>query len=138
MGKVTDICISEKRGTLKDSVDSCEIVFGYGVKGDGHGGDWDMQVSVFPEEALDKVPEDMYEEVMAGGKTENITIKGIELEKMMPGNIIVIGDVELEIKKVGKDKYKTHDRHYIVSREGRFCRVLKSGSVKVGDEVLVR
>lgn len=138
MGKVTDICISEKRGTLKDSVSSCEIVFGYGLKGDGHGGDWDNQVSVFPEEALERVPEDMMEEVMAGGKTENITIKGIPLDEMKVGNIIKIGDAELEIKQIGKDKFKTHDRHYIVSREGRFCRVIKAGKVNMGDEVIVK
>jgi MOSC domain-containing protein YiiM len=38
---------------------------------------------------------------------------------------------------IGKDKYKDEGRHYIVSREGRFCRVVRGGSVKIGDEAQV-
>ena len=34
-----------------------------GIEGDGHTGAWDRQVSIFPIEALEKVPSDKIEEV---------------------------------------------------------------------------
>ena len=45
----------------------------------------------------------------------------------------------MEIAHIGKDEFKDHGRAYIVSREGRFCKVIKGGKVRVGDKVeLVR
>lgn len=135
MGKVVRINISEERGVIKDSVESVEVIENFGLKGDGHAGDWDMQVSVFPLEGLENVPDDMKEEVEAGGFTENFTIEGLALEELTVGTNLAIGQAEIEIMTIGKDVFKEHDRHYIVSREGRFGRVIKGGIVKVGDSV---
>ena len=135
MAKVIRINISEKRGVEKDSVNSVEVIENFGLKGDGHAGDWDMQVSVFPIEALANVPDHMKEEVEAGGFTENFTIEGLALKELSVGSRLSIGQAEIEIKCIGKDIFKEHDRHYIVSREGRFGKVLKGGTVKVGDSV---
>ncbi|MCD8249615.1 MAG: MOSC domain-containing protein, partial [Lachnospiraceae bacterium] len=46
MGRIIGICISEKRGTAKREVEACEIVEGWGLKGDAHGGDWHRQISL--------------------------------------------------------------------------------------------
>lgn len=137
MAKVLRINVSEKRGVIKDSVDLVEVIENFGLKGDGHGGDWDMQVSVFPIEALANVPDDMKEEVEAGGFTENFTIEGLPLEELTIGTKLIIGQAEIEIICIGKDIFKEHDRHYIVSREGRFGKVIKGGPVKVGDNVSI-
>ena len=137
MGKVLKINISEKRGVIKTSVDSVEVIENFGLKGDGHGGDWDNQVSIFPVEALKKVPDEMKQEVKAGGFTENFTIEGLDLEELSVGRRLIIGQAEIEIKSIGKDIFKDHDRHYIVSREGRFGKVKKGGMVRVGDSVSI-
>lgn len=137
MGKVLKINISKKRGVIKTSVDSVEVIENFGLKGDGHGGDWDNQVSIFPLEALKKVPDEMRKEVKAGGFTENFTIEGLELEELSVGRRLIIGQAEIEIKSIGKDIFKDHDRHYIVSREGRFGKVKKGGMVRVGDGVSI-
>ncbi len=137
MAKVLRINISEKRGVIKDSVDSVEVLENWGLKGDGHAGDWDKQVSVFPIEALENVPVNMKEEVEAGGFTENFTIEGLPLDKLTVGEKLILGEVEIEIMCIGKDIFKEHDRHYIVSREGRFGKVIKGGTVKVGDTVSI-
>ena len=113
------------------------MIENFGVKGDGHAGDWDNQVSVFPIEALEKVPKDMKKEVNQGGFTENFTIEGIALEQLNIGVSLKIGQAEIEIKSIGKEVFKEHDRHYIVSREGRFGRVIKSGLIKIGDEIKI-
>ena len=136
-GRVLRINISEQRGVIKDSVESVEVIENFGLKGDGHAGEWDKQVSVFPVEALEKVPKHMKEEVDLGGFTENFTIEGIDLVKLNTGVKLKIGEAEIEVKSIGKETFKEHDRHYIVSREGRFGRVIKSGLVRVGDEVTI-
>lgn len=137
IGKVIKINISKERGVVKDSVESVEVIENFGLKDDGHAGDWDNQVSIFPIEALTKVPDSMKDEVSLGGFTENFTIEGIALEDLNIGVRLKIGQAEIEIKSIGKEVFKEHDRHYIVSREGRFGRVIKSGIVRIDDEVNV-
>ncbi|CAA7601729.1 Pyruvate kinase-like, insert domain protein [Acididesulfobacillus acetoxydans] len=134
MGKVVSLHISPLRGTVKNDVSEVNMVPGWGLEGDGHGGDWDRQVSIFPLEALVKVPSEKREEVLSDGYTENVTISGVPLSLLGPGAVLKLGVAEVEICHVGKDEWKEHGRPYIVSREGRFGRVLKGGKVRVGDE----
>lgn len=135
MGKVLSVNISNVKGIVKDSVEEVNVIENWGLEGDAHSGDWDRQVSIFPVEALVKVPEHKREEVLTAGYTENFTITGIQLEDLMAGAIVKIGEAEIKIFQVGKE-YKEYGRPYIVSREGRFGRVIKGGKVKVGDEVI--
>jgi len=135
VGTVVAVNISAVKGVVKDSVPEARVIENWGLEGDAHAGDWDRQVSIFPEEALAKVPAEKREEVMSSGYTENFTIKGIPLEKLKVGSILRIGECEIEIRQVGKE-HKEFGRPYIVSREGRFGRVLKGGLVKVGDKVV--
>lgn len=137
VGKVIRINISKDRGVIKNSVETVCVIENWGIEGDGHSGDWENQVSIFPVEGLAKVPDDMKEEVNSGGYTENFTIEGLPLEILSIGTKLKIGQAEIEIYKIGKDQFKEHDRHYIVSREGRFGKVLKSGKVSVGDEIYI-
>lgn len=137
MGIVKSINISSVKGVVKDSVNEANIIENWGLEGDAHAGDWDRQVSIFPIEAMDKVPPDKYEEVSKGGYTENITIEGIPLNNLSVGKILKIGEAEIKILYIGKDEYKNDCRPYIVSREGRFGKVLKGGKIRVGDKVEV-
>jgi MOSC domain-containing protein YiiM len=136
-GKVLSVNVSPKRGTEKQNVKEANIIEGWGLEGDGHGGDWDRQVSVFPVEALAKVPSDKMDEVVNGGMTENITIEGLPLEELAVGKMLAVGEALVQILYIGKEISKEHGRPYIVSREGRFCKVVKGGRVKVGDEVKI-
>lgn len=136
-GRVLRINVSEERGVIKNSVESVEVIENFGLSGDGHAGEWDKQVSVFPIEALEKVPKEMKREVEQGGYTENFTIEGIDIEKLNIGIKLKIGESQVKIMCIGKEIFKEHDRHYIVSREGRFGKVIKSGLVRVGDEVRI-
>jgi MOSC domain-containing protein YiiM len=138
MGKVLALNISSVRGVDKTSVPEAEIVCGWGLTGDAHGGDWDRQVSIFPIEALSKVPADKWDEVIGGGYTENITITDVPLEDLSVGRTVKIGGMaQIRIVHIGKEKYKENGRPYIVSREGRFGVVVCGGTVKVGDPVSV-
>ncbi|WP_081410898.1 ankyrin repeat domain-containing protein [Desulfotruncus alcoholivorax] len=135
MGKVLAINVSKVKGIEKTSVEQVEVVEGWGLKGDAHGGDWDRQVSIFPVECLEKVPPEKKEEVLSGGYTENFTITGVALPELAVGNFVSIGEAVIKIIHIGKDEFKEHGRPYIVSREGRFGRVVKGGLVNAGDAV---
>ncbi|TEB05084.1 MOSC domain protein [Pelotomaculum schinkii] len=137
MGKILSINISAERGIEKTSVSKVQVLEGWGLEGDAHGGEWDRQVSLLPVEALEKVPAYKKEEVQHGGYTENFTITGIPLEELSAGKVLRLGDAEVIILCIGKEEYKEHGRPYIVSREGRFGRVVKGGKVKVGDNVTI-
>ncbi|MDD4588578.1 MAG: MOSC domain-containing protein [Heliobacteriaceae bacterium] len=137
MGKVLAINVSKERGTDKLSINEANVVVGWGVEGDAHGGDWDRQVSILPVEALAKVPEHMRDEVLKGGYTENFTISGIPLEDLAVNKVVKIGEARIKILHIGKEEPKEHGRPYIVSREGRFGKVIKGGKVKAGDEVQI-
>ncbi|KUO61429.1 MAG: sulfurase [Gracilibacter sp. BRH_c7a] len=136
MGKILSINISAVKGVVKDSVEEVMVIENWGLEGDAHAGEWDRQVSIFPLEALVKVPEHKREEVLTAGYTENFTVSGISLEDLQAGTVVQLGEVTVEILQVGKE-YKEYGRPYIVSREGRFGRVLQGGRVKVGDEITI-
>ncbi|MDO7788783.1 MOSC domain-containing protein [Desulforamulus aquiferis] len=134
MGKVVSINISSTRGIEKSQIESVNIIKGWGLAGDGHGGNWERQVSIFPIEALELVPPDKKDEVLNGGYTENITIAEVDLAHFCVGSKIKIGEAIIEILHIGKEEYKEHGRPYIVSREGRFGKVVDGGLVRVGDD----
>jgi MOSC domain-containing protein YiiM len=136
VGKVLSVNISEIKGIVKDSIDEVNVIENWGLEGDAHAGNWHRQVSIFPVEALAKVPAEKREEVLNAGYTENFTISGLSLEKLKEGVIVKIGEAEVLITQVGKE-HKEHGRPYIVSREGRFGKAIKGGKVKTGDEVSI-
>lgn len=137
MGNVLSINISATRGIDKHSIHNVQVLEGWGLEGDAHGGDWDRQVSIFSVESLERVPAHKKEEVESGGFTENFTISGISPGMLRVGCLVQIGNAIIEILHIGKEEFKEHGRPYIVSREGRFGRVIKGGEVVVGDHVLV-
>jgi len=137
VGKVLSINISAVRGVDKNSIDQVKVIEGWGLDGDAHGGDWDRQVSIFPVECLKKVPPEKKEEVLKGGYTENFTVSGIDPSLLAAGVLVKIGEAVIKILYIGKDRFKEHGRPYIVSREGRFGKVVKGGRVKVGDTVSI-
>jgi len=133
MGHVLSIHVSTERGTIKNDVSEVKVLEGWGLEGDAHGGEWDRQVSIFPIEALEKVPQGKKAEVLADGYTENFTISGLSLEDFSAGCLLKLGEAEIEILFIGKEKFKETGRPYIISREGRFGRVHRGGTVRVGD-----
>ncbi len=86
-------------------------------------------------QGLAKVPLAKQEEVLSDGYTENVTVADLPLSELIPGVVLRLGQAEVEILYVGKKAWKEHGRPYIISREGRFGRIVKGGRVRVGDSV---
>ena len=139
-GRIKAISVSKERGTQKTNVPKAELKTDFGIVGDAHSGNWHRQVSLLGIESIDKMIA-KGAKVTPGNFAENITTEGIDLCALEIGSKLKLGsDVELEITQLGKD---CHSRceifeqigDCIMPREGIFARVLKSGSISVGDTI---
>ena len=135
-GKVIAVNTAEQRGIPKKDVGEGYLREGWGLEGDAHAGAWDRQISIFPLEAMALVPPDIMPSISEHDYSENITIEGIPLNELKIGRHVKIGEAEVLICHIGKDKPKDAGRPYIVGRQGRFGKVTKSGTVKKGDGVI--
>ena len=139
MGKILGICISEKRGTQKHQVDSAEIVVGWGIEGDAHGGNWHRQVSMLSYEKIEEF-RSRGAEVEFGAFGENLIVEGYDLKTLPLGTRFKAGEAVLELTQVGKECH-SHCQIYkvmgdcIMPREGVFTKVIEGGKIKVGDEI---
>ena len=139
MGKIIDVCLSEKKGVQKKRIDEGIFIEDFGLQGDAHAGKWHRQVSLL---ALEKI-EDFRSKggnVDFGAFGENLVIEGFELNKLPVGQRLTVGDeVLLEVTQIGKECHDKCAIYYqvgecIMPKNGIFTRVLKGGKVKVGDE----
>jgi MOSC domain-containing protein YiiM len=85
---------------------------------------------------------DLYE-IHPGDYAENLTVKGVDLRAVRPGDTIHVGtDAVLEVTTIGKECHY-HCAVYkrlgdcVMPREGVFTKVVQGGRVASGDEVRV-
>lgn len=141
-GKVVGVNISSKKGTGKVNIGSGYLEVDYGLRGDAHAGT-ERQVSLFMVEKAKALARKLNVPVNPGDLAENITVEGINLEGVKPGTRLLIGEAVVEIIRIGKNIDNLEDHafsfhgHAPLMMEGIYCRVIKSGKVKVGDIVTV-
>lgn len=139
MGKLLGICISEKRGTQKHVVEEADIVEGWGIENDAHGGDWHRQISLLSFEKIEAFRR-KGADVDFGAFGENLIVEGYDLRTLPLGSQFRIGDALLELTQIGKECH-SHCEIFkkmgecIMPREGVFTKVLHGGHIKPGDEV---
>jgi len=139
-GKIVGVCISEKRGTAKQNVGKGYMKKNYGLENDGHGGT-ERQVSLLMAESVKECVQKHGLKAKPGDFAENILTEGIDLKLVKVGNVLRVGEAELRVTQIGKE---VHEGHYsfhglaLLPTEGFFCKVLKDGEVKVGDEVSLK
>lgn len=141
MGKVMAICISEKRGTQKVNIKEGKFIEDFGIEQDAHAGKWHRQVSLISYEQIEAFKA-RGAQVEPGAFGENLIVEGFDFKNMPVGTIFKCKDVELEMTQIGKQCHH-HCQIYnqvgdcIMPREGVFARVVKGGTIKVGDEMEV-
>ena len=119
------------------SVESADMVAGYGIEGDRHatakGPRTRRQVLLMDAETLGDFG-------LAGGQTrENVTTRGIDLHALPAGSRLALGD-EAVVEITGfcdpcgrMDEIRDGLREAMVDRRGMLATVIVGGSVKVGD-----
>ena len=142
VGQVISVNISEKKGTKKSPVDKANVKIDHGIAGDAHASKWHRQVSLLALESVDKM-EDKGMTLSPGDFGENITTKGLVLNKIPVGTKMKIGQsVLLEISQIGKKCHSKCNIYYeagdcIMPDEGIFAKVIKGGQIKKGDSIEV-
>lgn len=141
--KVLSVNRSEKKGTIKQPVESICIV-PQGVEHDAHAGNWNRQVSLLAAESIEKFEKLMDRKIGYGEFAENITTRGRVLYTMSPLDRFWIGDVELEITQIGKECHGKNCAIFqevgncVMPKEGIFVRVISGGVVTAGMEIEYR
>lgn len=142
-GEVKAISTSKEKGTKKTNVVSAILKKNYGIVRDAHAGTEKRQVSLLALESIEKMRARGLD-AEPGDFAENITAQGIDLLSLKIGDKIEIGgNVLLEISQIGKVCHARCNIYYlagdcVMPKEGIFTRVIKGGTVKVGDEICIK
>lgn len=136
-GEIKAVCISEKKGTDKKNIHECEIIEGFGLKNDAHGGNWHRQISLLSYEKIEDFKK-RGGEVIDGSFGENLIVSGLDLVNIPIGTRLKINDIVLEVTQIGKECH-SHCEIFkkvgdcIMPREGIFAKVISGGIIKEGD-----
>ena len=140
--RVLAVCISRRKHAAKKKVVKATLRKNWGIVGDAHAGFGDRQVSFLAKKSIDKMKK-KGANVEYGDFGENIVMAGINPMKLTIGQRLIIGkNAMVEIAKIGKDCVKPCAIYYsvgfcIMPQEGIFCKVVRSGQVKLGDKIRV-
>ena len=141
MPKIISINLSQEKGVIKEPVQKATLIDDFGFENDAHAGKWHRQVSLLGLESFDKLGE-LGEDIdlKPGIFAENITTDGIILYNLKIGTKLQIGDTLHEVTQIGKKCHHGCEIFHkvgdcVMPREGIFTRVLKGGTLSVGDPI---
>ncbi len=139
-GVIVAVCRSDDKGERKKDVGEALLLDDFGLEKDAHAGAWHRQVSLLALESISKMRSRGLD-VNPGDFAENLTTKGIDLLALPPGARLQVGnDVLMEVTQIGKECHERCAIYYqagdcVMPREGIFAKVLRGGTVKVGDTI---
>jgi MOSC domain-containing protein YiiM len=144
MARIIAVCKSEKKGTRKEPITEGYIQQDYGLAGDAHADcTTHRQVSLLAMESINKMRRLGYD-VGPGDFAENLTTEDIELLSLPVGTELCVGDeVILEISQIGKECHTgcaifQQVGKCVMPKEGVFAKVIRGGTVRVGDDIKVK
>ena len=137
-GTITNLHIARVKGTPSDAVQEATAISGLGLEGDRSAYEGNTrQVLFVDKEILDGAG------LVPGQVKENITVTGMNVSQVQPGQVFTIGDnVTLEAvgdcEACGKmDAIRMGLMDEIQGKRGMLAKVINGGSIKVGDSVTV-
>ncbi|MBU0518564.1 MOSC domain-containing protein [bacterium] len=135
------LSISANKGEKKRNVSKVTFDEKLGIIGDAHGTS-ERQISLLPIESFGKLQApDLV--INPGDFAENVTTIDLDFSKISIGTRLQLGsEAQIEIMQIGKEchenciiREKVGD--CIMPREGVFGRVLRSGTVRVGENITI-
>ncbi len=143
MAKIIAVCKSEKKGIKKEPIREGYIQQDYGLEGDAHADCCThRQVSLMAIESINRMRSQGYD-VHPGDFAEKLTTQGIDLVVLPVGTELSIGkEVILAVTQIGKECHTgcaifRQVGKCIMPKEGVFTRVIRSGTVRAGDEIRI-
>ncbi|SFC39309.1 MOSC domain-containing protein YiiM [Clostridium uliginosum] len=142
IGKVVSINISSTKGVIKKPIEKGIFIEDFGLENDAHAGKWHRQVSLLAKESIEKMNDLGAKDLTYGNFAENITTEGIVLFEIPVGTRLEIGETVQEVTQIGKEchkgcKIKELVGDCVMPREGIFTRIIKGGTIKPGDKIVV-
>lgn len=138
VGKVVGVCMSQRRIDPKKNVGEGFFQKGLGLVGDSHAGS-EKEVSLLAIESVQNLLQETGISAEPGSFAENITTEGIDLTSLPIGSQLKVGGAKLMVIQIGKDPSERHTYSYqgysLLPTEGIFCKVIKSGEIKIGDSI---
>ncbi len=137
-GKVLAIQVSKERRQPMTSTETATAIADVGIEGDRHAQrGFARQVLIMDRETLDLLG------LSPGQIKENITIEGVDLSGIRPGQVFFFGD-EVTMEATGDcepcgrmDEIRAGLRETLQGRRGILAMVLNGGELRVGDSVRV-
>lgn len=140
--KVASIHIAPGRRVPTRSVDAVDAEAGKGLVGDRYHGSRHRQVTIQSAAALADAARQLGHDVAPGATRRNITVDSGDVPTA-PGTRVRVGEVELEVVRVAAPCRLLDDwigpgaMAAMHGRGGSALRVLTSGTIRVGDAVLI-
>ena len=140
-GIIKAVCISEKKGTEKHPVNEIVLKENFGIEGDAHARKWHRQVSLLSAEKVDEFNA-RGGDAAIGAFGENILVSGIDFKKLPVGSIMRSGEVVMKLTQIGKECHKgcaiqQKVGKCIMPTQGIFTKVIKEGTIHIGDTISV-
>lgn len=138
--KIVSIAVSRKKGTIKKCIPQAELIENHGIKEDAHAGDWHRQLSFLASESIENASSEDFP-LNYGDFAENVATTGIDWKSQPVGRRFKLGNgAVVEVTQIGKECHKKCAIFYrtgdcIMPREGVFARILKGGTIHVGDTI---
>jgi MOSC domain-containing protein YiiM len=138
-GTITDLHIARVKGTPSDPVQEATAISGLGLEGDRSAYEGNLrQVLLVDKEVLDGAG------LAPGQVKENITVTGLNVAEVKPGQVFTIGD-DITLEAIGDceacskmDAIRLGLKDQLQGKRGMLAKVLNGGSIKVGDSVTVQ
>lgn len=139
-GKIISINISTEKGVVKTPVPSAICKCNHGIVGDAHAGNWHRQISLLGKESIDIMTRMGADGLVPGQFAENLTTEGICLYELPVGTRLQIGETIQEVTQIGKECHKgcaiqQKIGKCIMPTQGIFTKVIKEGTIHVGDTI---
>src|SRR5690348_12987753 len=122
------------------SVETVVVEAGKGLIGDRYHGTRHRHLTIQSQQQLDRAAEDLGHDFDCRGTRRNLTVDAGEIPSQ-PGTRMSIGEVEVEVVRIAApcrlldDEIGPGAAAALRRRAGSVCRVLTSGTIRVGDTV---
>lgn len=125
----------------KHNIHQGNLIEGFGVEADAHGGNWHRQVSLLSYEKVEAF-RNQGAPIVDGSFGENLLVEGIDFKSLPIGTRFKCNEVLLELTQIGKQCHNGCEIFKIMGdcimpREGVFAIVLHGGTIKEGDVMVV-
>ncbi len=136
-GKIVALFRPDVKGRPQVALTATEIITDQGLLGDRHGKPGSKRQVLLMDHALIE-----HMGLQPGDLDENVTVDGLLIDHLQPGQQLRIGSVVLEITMPCPvcdklDTIRPGLRSALRDRRGMFTRVLSPGHVRIGDSIII-